>query len=83
MHVNENIYYITLWHYHKAIKIFFFFFLDWKCFYWGECNRPAWSGKIFEDRQISLLDLETEISLLEISVYLKKKKVLGPVEILL
>lgn len=24
MHVNENMYYITLWHYHKAIKIFFF-----------------------------------------------------------
>ena len=41
-----------------------------------------WSDKIFEDRQISLLDSETEISLLEISVYLKKKKVLGPVEIL-
>ena len=24
MHVNENIYYITLWHYHKAISFFFF-----------------------------------------------------------
>ena len=81
MHVNENIYYITLWHYHKAISFFFFF--DWDCFYWGEYGRSAWSGKIFDDRQISLLVSETEISLLEISVYLKKKKVLEPVEILL
>lgn len=76
MHVNENIYYITLWHYHKD-------FWDWNCFYWREYGRPEWSGKIFEDRQISLLVSETEISLLEISVYLKKKKVLEPVEILL
>lgn len=82
MHVNENVYYITLWHYHKAIKIFFFF-LDLNCFYWGEYGRPTWSGKIFEDRQISLLVSETEISLVGISVYLKKKKVLEPVEILL